>query len=508
MSDGQLPNYLRSAQPNPAENRAPWYKNTAPSYAGIFLSVPFMAGLAGCLAYGSLWAGIVGLIVGALFCFLLYYVPAMLGLRTGMPLYVVSSSTFGAQGGMLIPTLLMGVLQIGWHAVFTFTAASFFMAAIGSEAGPNTAGFWAVCAVWGLLLAFVGAVGIGWLAWLSSWLPIFPLLMVIIAAFANAGGLADFKATATISPEVTAAIPLLLLGLAAFAALQSTAGFFATAGAAGADFAMNSRNEKDVVLGGLVGITLAALVAGLFALILMAGAMGSDPSIAANAGLGTDKLDAFKVFIPSIGHVGGFMATIMFWVFLIACICPTGFCAFLAGNAFSTLVPNAPRMGLTLGAGVVGIILAATGVAANLIGFFLLIGASFGPIVGAITAEYLRHGKWMGPRKGINLAGYIAWAVGFFVGILGSIPGIGFHYGLSTLLSFIVGFAVYLILSELGLEPPVIELADAGEAPAEEPAAEEPAAEEPVAEEPAAEEPAEEDAEEAAEEEDADEAAE
>lgn len=464
MSDGQLPGYLQSARPNPAEKRAPWYKNTAPSYAGIFLSVPFMAGMAGALAYGSLWAAVVGLIVGSLFCFVLYYVPAMLGMRTGMPLYVVGSSTFGTHGGMLLPTFVMGALQIGWHAVFTFTAASFFMAAIGSEAGPNSAAFWAVCAAWGIVMAFVGAIGIGWLAWLSSWLPIFPLVMVIIAALANIGGVADFKAVVTVPGASAAAIPL--LGLGAFAALQSAAGFFATAGAAGADFGMNSRNEKDVVLGGFFGITLAALVAGLCALVLMAGAMGSDPTIAEKAGLGTKDFDAFKAFIPSIAHVG-WMAKIMFWVFVVACICPTGFCAFLAGNAFTTLAPKAPRIPLTLGAGVVGIILAATGVAKDLIGFFLIIGAAFGPVVGAITAEYLRHGKWMGPRKGINWAGYIAWAFGFAVGILGTIPVIGFSYGLSTLLSFVVGLTVYMVLAPLGLEPPVVEFGPAEQASAE-----------------------------------------
>ena len=57
MSNGVLPDYLKMASPNPQENRAPWYKNTAPSYAGIFLSVPFMAGMAGALQFGSLWAG-------------------------------------------------------------------------------------------------------------------------------------------------------------------------------------------------------------------------------------------------------------------------------------------------------------------------------------------------------------------------------------------------------------------------------------------------------------------
>ncbi|MBN2589108.1 MAG: hypothetical protein JXA96_04550, partial [Sedimentisphaerales bacterium] len=144
-----------------------------------------------------------------------------------------------------------------------------------------------------------------------------------------------------------------------------------------------------------------------------------------------------------------------------ACICPTGFCAFLAANSFSTMFPKLPRVGLTMGAGAIGLILAATGIANDIVSFFLIIGASFGPIIGAMTADYLRNREWSGPRAGINWAGYIAWALGFFVGILGVIPGIGFGYGLETLMSFIVGLAVYLILAEFGLEPPVVEMAAA-----------------------------------------------
>ncbi len=451
MANESLPAYLKSATPNPKENRTPWYKNTAPSYAGIFLSVPFMAGMAGALQFGSLWAGIVGLILGALFCFALFYVPGILGMQTGMPLYVVGASTFGAKGGILIPGLLMGFLQIGWHAVFTFSAASFFMSAIRSDAGPNTPLFWIVCVIWGFLLALVGALGIKWLAWLSSWIPVFPLVIIVIAGISNLGGLSSFSSTVSIGQGVAVIIPIMALG--AFAALQSAAGFFATAGAAGADFTMNNRNKKDVVLGGFFGITVAALVAGFFALLTIAGAIGKDPQIAANARMGTPGMDVFSVFINSIGAVGGVVALIMFWVFVIACICPTGFCAFLAGNAFSTMIPKLPRIFLTLAAGAVGTVLAATGVSQDLVGFFLIIGASFGPIIGAMTADYLRNGKWIGPRRGINWAGYIAWAVGFFFGILGVIPGIGFPYGLETLVSFVVGFTVYLILCELGLEP-------------------------------------------------------
>jgi len=459
MNNVTLPAYLKSAKPNPVENRAPWYKNTAPSYAGIFLSVPFMAGMVGALQYGSLWAGVIGLFLGALFCFGLFYVPGILGMQTGMPLYVVGSSTFGTRGGILIPGLLMGFLQIGWHAVFTFSAASFFMSAIGSKAGPKTALFWVVCIIWGSSLALVGAVGIRWLGWLSSWIPAFPLLIIVIAGFSNMKGLPKFTSSVTIPESALAIIPIMALG--AFAALQAAAGFFATAGAAGADFAMNNRNRKDVVLGGFFGITIAALVAGIFALLTIAGAIGNKPQIAADAGMGTGKLDAIAAFTSSIGAVGGIVAMIMFWVFVIASICPTGFCAFLAGNAFSTMFPKLPRIGLTLGAGAVGTVLAATGVAQNIVGFFLIIGASFGPIIGAMVADYLRNGKWLGPRQGVNWAGYIAWAVGFVIGIFGVIPKIGFHYGLETLMSFVVGFVVYLILSEFGLEPKVVELGSA-----------------------------------------------
>ncbi len=36
-----LPGYIAKAVPNPQANRGPWYANTAPSYAGIFLWIAF-----------------------------------------------------------------------------------------------------------------------------------------------------------------------------------------------------------------------------------------------------------------------------------------------------------------------------------------------------------------------------------------------------------------------------------------------------------------------------------
>jgi len=108
MSNGALPDYISMAKPNPPENRAPWYKNTAPTYAGIFLWFVFWStmpgGGASDVAGGVLGQGLgvafLGLSVAALLChFLFYLVPGLFGMKTGLPLYVVGSSTYGTQGG-------------------------------------------------------------------------------------------------------------------------------------------------------------------------------------------------------------------------------------------------------------------------------------------------------------------------------------------------------------------------------------------------------------------------
>jgi cytosine permease len=449
MSNGQLPNYLKSASPNPAENRGSWFSTIAAPYAGIFLSVPFMAGMAGALIAGSITAAIIGLFMGAMFCLVIYYVPGKLGMKTGMPLYVVASSTFGTTGAIAIPGFLMGIVQVFWHAFFTTAAASFFMDAIGRGAPvaelANTPLFWGVCAVWGLALAFVGAVGIGLLGKLSSWLPIFPLAAIAIAAVANFKGIGGFKEAVETTNGGLAPV-----NLAMFAALMGAAGFFASAGVAGTDFGMNAKDEKGVALGGFFGVTVGALVAGTLAIIAIAGAIGNDPSIAG--------MKDFDPFIASINQSGGAMAKVSAWVFVIACICPTGFCAFLASNAFATMLPKLPRIPMTLVAGAVGVVLAATGVANNLVGFFMMVGAAFSPIAGVMLADYIRSGGWAGPRKGINWAGYIAWAIGLVLGLLGAITKGKFGFGLEALIPMMVAAAAYFVLAAAGLEPETVEL--------------------------------------------------
>ncbi|MBK9167702.1 MAG: cytosine permease [Bryobacterales bacterium] len=430
-----LPEYISRAAPNPAANRAPWYANTAPSYAGIFLWIAFYNAMAG----GTIDRAGLGLclaalaVAGFLSYQLFYYVPATLGMKTGFPLYVIGSSTFGTTGGYAMPGLLMGLLQVGWFAVGTFFAAKFMTSAAGLDAAPGSAAFVIAGIAWGYTMAYVGVKGIGYVARIATFLNFIPLLMILVVFFRTAEGLPRHTVT---NPDPWAAFALLV---------QMVIGFFATAGAAGADFGMNSRDARDVRWGGLVGIVLAVIVAGGLPLASVAGAKALMPDLA-----GTN-------FDTVIASMGGTLAATMFILFTVASIPPACFCAFIAGNSFATMIPGVPRMSSTMAGVTVAIALAVTGVAENLIGFFTIVGASFGPICGAMAADYLLSGRrWAGPREGINWAGYGAWAAGFVVGILPFLPlpdGVLRYAQPAVVYSFVTGFVVYAALARAGLEP-------------------------------------------------------
>jgi len=440
-----LPDYLAKAVPNPMGKRAPWYANTAPTYAGIFLWIAFYQQMAGgTLQHGGLGLCLVALAVAGLLSYALYYrVPAMLGMKTGFPLYVVGSSTFGTAGGYVMPGLLMGLLQIGWFAVATSVASEFILKGLGMNSQPGGAPFITTGLIWGCVMAWVGAKGIRYVAKVSLILNAIPLLMLLIVFFQTAGGVGRYHVPAAQDNPFVAFTMTLAIVI----------GFFATAGAAGADFGMNARHAKDVRWGGMVGIALAVLVAGGLSLAAIAGAHGSGLS------QGFDYADVIQA-------IGGPVASAMFFLFAIASIPATCFCAFIAGNSFSTMIPGVPRVASTMAGAVVGIVLAVTGVAANLIPFFNIVGASFGPICGAMAADYLLSGKrWAGPRAGINFAGYVAWAIGFVVGILPFLPlsaEMKTYVQPAVLYSFVTGFVVYALLAKAGLQPKTVDMPNVG----------------------------------------------
>jgi len=460
MSNGALPSYLSMAKPNPAQNRTPWYKSTAPAYAGIFLWIVFYMGIANFLPDTGLGLSLAALVIAALIChFLFYLVPGLFGMKTGYPLYVVGSSTYGTAGGFIMPGLLMGILQFGWLGVNTAISSDFILQAFGRPPAVDpatgqfsgSAAFTIVAIIWAALAVFVALRGIQYLGRVSTFLPIVPLVMILYACFANVGSAGDYTAAEAGKPVIG------FMGL-----IGMVVGFFATAGAAGVDFGMGNRNKKDIQLGGLVGIALAIVVAGGLPLIAAAGAHAANPDLQG------------YTFNVIIGELAG--AKLMFALFAIASFAPACFCTFIAGNSIGTMFPTLSKTVMVIIGAIVAIFIAVMGWAFNLADVFGLIGASFGPICGSMAADYLLSGcKWAGPRKGINWAGYIAWAVGFVVAILPNsmivnLTGIEFSFITpAPVIAFLIGFILYYVLAKAGLEPPVVEMAAAPVKPAGEP---------------------------------------
>ncbi len=447
MSNGALPSYLSMAKPNPPENRTPWYKSTAPAYAGIFLWVVFYMKIAdGTLSQAGLGLSLLGLVIAALIChFLFYLVPGLYGMQTGYPLYVVGSSTYGTLGGFLMPGLLMGILQFGWLAVNTAVATDFILQAVGRPSAVDaegvfhgSVGFTVVAIIWAALAVFVAIKGIQYVGKVSTFLPIVPLLMILIVFFTNVGSAGDYTRPEGGQPVV---------GFLTIIAI--VVGFFATAGAAGVDFGMGNRDAKDIQFGGLAGIALAILIAGGLPLIAVAGAHGRDPTL--------EKYTFDAVISLQAG------AKLMFALFAIASFAPACFCSFIAGNSIGTMFPKLNKAVMVAIGATVSVILAVTGKALDLVSVFEIIGASFGPICGSMAADYVLSGKkWAGPRQGINWAGYIAWAVGFVVAILPTVKPETFSFiRPAPVIAFIIGFVLYWVLAQAGLQPPTVELAGA-----------------------------------------------
>jgi cytosine permease len=451
-----LPHYVASAQPVPQANRVPWYKSTAQTYAGVMLwfvfweSVPSSgaAGPAGILAQG-LGAALAGVIVGALLChFASYLAPGLMGMKTGLPLAVVGTSTYGVTGGFLMPGFFMGVLQFGWLAVNSYFSAMLLAGLAGQpEGSPLHLG---IGVAWAAVAAFVGLKGIQYVAKVATYFPLIPLVILLVLAGKTLSGVGGFKPemlTGGYEGPTLSSLDVFLL------AVTNIVGFFATAGAAGVDIASSNRDSRDVQMGGLVGVAGATIFTGCLALLIVAGTYG--------AGLMTDKI----IIKPTalMETIVGVKTAKLFWLLLaLAAFPPACFSSLIAANSFKNTLPKVnPFISCGIGTAA-SIALVLSGKAGDAAGVFGIIGASFGPICGAMTADYLLSGcKWPGPRAGFNPAGWISWAVGFVVGawgMFGKLLGTDFQMPCPPMAALIVGFVLYAVLAKIGLESRTLEM--------------------------------------------------
>ena len=193
----------------------------------------------------------------------------------------------------------------------------------------------------------------------------------------------------------------------------------------------------------------ATILTGCLALLIVAGVYG--------AGLATGKSVVLKPTELMEVIMGERTGKIFGLLLAIAAFPPACFSSLIAAASFKNTLPKVnPFISCGIGTAA-SIALVLSGKAGDAAGVFGIIGASFGPICGAMTADYLLAGrKWAGPRAGFNPAGWISWAVGFIVGAWNSLFASLFHVDFQMpcppVAAFIVGFVLYYILAKAGME--------------------------------------------------------
>jgi cytosine permease len=528
----QLPNYVASAQPVPYNNRIGWLSATAATYAGVMLWFVFWQDVptggqsvaGGTLSVGLIPA-IIALTIAAVICHVLYFmVPGLLGMKTGLPLSTVGTSTYGVTGGFLMPGLLMGILQFGWLSVNAFFSGLLLAVPFTPEGqdpmkSPLHLG---IAVIWALIAMFMGLKGIKYVGAVASFMPIIPIVILAMLLVKTLPTYNDFsvekmmtaenekitKANAQLPADLNVlnefiktngyigALPVEKQGeykklegtylatkattelkpatlykgkindelsakLGVFSLLCAyVIGFFATAGAAGVGICSVVKNRTAVHLGGFFGIIVPTVVSGAIALIVIAGAQ----KLALDAG----KPELLTVYqIPGLFELifGKQLAGVMMFLLAVAAFPSACFCTLIAADSIKTSFPEINPWA-SCGVGVAAAIgLVITGLAGQAGDVFTVIGASFGPICGAMAADYILSGfKWAGPREGFNPAGWLSWFFGFIVGgatlVVTKFMGqpMPFEIPCPPLSAFIVGFVLYFVFASIGLQSKKIDL--------------------------------------------------
>ncbi len=327
------------------------------------------------------------------------YVAAIgwLGARTGLTSVVMNRYAFGT-GGAKLASLLLGGTQIGWFGVVVGSVGELTAQAFGwSGWGPRAVVMIVVAALM-IVTAAYGYEGMYWVSLISTPLILILAFWVCFRAVDHAGGVSGLW---NVQPVTT-------MGLGA--AITTIVGTFASAGTQAANWTRFARTGRQAATAAIIGFAIGN------GLMIFFGAIGA---------ISYQQAD-FVVLLLDMGLI--FWALFLlfgnYWK-------SNADAAYAFGVAGAEMFNKANKLPFIVGGGVIGTVLALTGVHQHIITYLVLLGVFIPPIGGVLLGDHLA--RWTAGRPAprefvgpvVRWQGLLAYGVAALVAYVSNNQGWG-----------------------------------------------------------------------------------
>lgn len=318
-------------------------------------------------------------IIGNLILAVIVAIQGNIGAKEGLNTYTLAESIFGEKGGRYIISIILAISSFGWFGIQTGVAGLSVQ-----KIFPNI-NLTVITIILGLLMMIFAVFGFKSMAKFNYVaVPALILLTLwgLIKSISINGGASIVSYVPSDSLSIGEGLNM-VIGLIIVGAVISP------------DQLRFTRGLKDVLIIGFIG----------FAMI----------SVFQQAAAGILAMNSPSWDITQVLADLGF-GTIAFLILLLASWSTNIGNAYSGGLALKNTLPNMRREKLTLIAGVIGTIIAATGIIFRFQNFLSLLSTTIAPMVGIMwTDYYVLNKQKLHYRKETNTIAIIAWIIGSLV---------------------------------------------------------------------------------------------
>lgn len=348
-------------------------------------------------------------IIGNLILAIIVAIQGNIGAKEGLNTYTLAESIFGEKGGRYIISVILAISSFGWFGIQAGVAG---LSVQKIFPGINLT---LITIILGLLMMIFAVFGFKSMA-KFNYVAVPALIVLIMWGLFKSLAINGVASIGNYVPSETMSLSEglnLVIGLIIVGAVISP------------DQLRFTRGLKDILIVGFLGFAIISVFQQVAAGILAMNSPSWDiTQVLADLGFGT----------------------IAFLILLLASWSTNVGNAYSGGLALKNILPNMKRERLTLIAGVVGTIIAATGIIFRFQNFLSLLSTTIAPMVGVMwTDYYILNKQKLIYRKETNFVGIFAWIVGSIV----SFATGRINFFIPPINGVIVSAIIYLLASKL-----------------------------------------------------------